>query len=297
MPTCVDAAAVLTIVEAAVGRCARDCITRKTLTFALLPPPHTTMSRISRAVFNLSRAAAPQLRRNAFLFAPRAFSTSLVARNSPAANFLDMVKSEHKLATSIENELAPDHEEFLSSSGFKLDFQDKQSNVTMYKTLESGEELRVFFDIDEVTDISFANPEFAEDAVEQNLEDEAYQYESTFANVKVLVSHPEKNTGIFFNLMLQSAEESFFVDYFNHKDDVAGFLDSVNKNGEFLTNFEYQGPRFSNLDDGLQVAVETYLQSLGVDLPLAEFIFAYSEIKEEQLYRDLLGDVAAYLQQ
>lgn len=247
-----------------------------------------------------SRAVAPQIAgRTPAILASRAFSSSVVRGNSVSA-LLDVVKSEHKVANSIENELSPDHTQYLKDSGFKVVQKEGESNVELSKTLESGEHLRVFFDIDEVTDVTFGSPEDAEaEAAGENeqFEDELYQYDSTFANVKVFVSNEEKNNGLFFNLMLQSSEEDFFVDYFNYKPDAAAFLKQVDDKGAFLGKFEYQGPRFSNLDESLQAAVETYLTAKGINSSLAEFIFGYSEVKEEDSYRSLLSNVSKYLSQ
>lgn len=232
--------------------------------------------------------------------AARSFSSSIIRANQTSAALLDVVKSEYKIANSIDNELAPDHVQYLNDSGFEVIHKNGESNVQLAKTLESGEKLTVFFDIDEVTDVSFGSPEAPEEedaASEEQLEDELYQYDSTFANVKVLVSNEANNNGLFFNLMLQSSEEEFFVDYFNYKPDVAAFLKQVEDKGTFLGNFEYQGPRFSNLDESLQASVEKYLNEKGIDSGLADFIFGYSEVKEEESYRDLLKDVSNYLKQ
>ncbi|KAF3985538.1 hypothetical protein FT663_05254 [Candidozyma haemuli var. vulneris] len=255
-----------------------------------------------RVVAQATRVAAPQMaRRLPTLAGPaRSFSSSIVRGNQSTAALLDVVKSEFKIANSIENELAPDHVEFLKESGFEVSQKQGESNVQLSKKLESGEKLTVFFDIDEVTDVSFGSPEVPEEeegAAEEQLDDELYQYDSTFANVKVLVSNESNNNGLFFNLMLQSSEEEFFVDYFNYKSDVSAFLNQVENKGTFLGNFEYQGPRFSNLDESLQASVEKYLNDKGIDSALADFIFGYSEVKEEESYRDLLKDVSSYLKE
>lgn len=256
------------------------------------------MSRFlsTRAIPQLLRLATPQIARKApIVLGSRGFA-STVARQNSTKDFLEVVKSEFKLANSVENELAPDHVEYLKESGFEVVQHQGESNVELSKTLETGEVLKVFFDIDEVTDVSFGAPEAAEEEdASEKFDEEIYQYESTFANVKVLISHPQNNNGLFFNLMLQSSEEEFFVDYFNYKPDTKAFLAQVEEKGTFLGKFEYQGPRFSNLDESLQTAVEKYLQDKGVNADLADFIFGYSEIKEEDSYRDLLEDVSKYL--
>lgn len=254
------------------------------------------MSRLfTRAAQTLTRIAVPQLSRSPLAY--RTFATSLACR-STRSDLLEVLRAECKLASSIANDLSPKEEEYLSENGFKINYKENESNVELVKTMSTGEEMRVFFDIDEVTDVTFPPPEFnPEDGTTQKLDDEAFLYESTFANVKVLVSNPQKNNGLFFNMLLQGADEEFFVDYFIYKPDVKQFLEQVENEGEFLSKFEYQGPRFSNLDEALQTTVEKYLSDIGVDLLMAQFVFAFSEVKEESSYRELLNNVATYLEQ
>lgn len=209
-----------------------------------------------------------------------------------------IVQSEYKVAMAVDNELEPEQEKFLAESGFSVAESEYDSNVELRKTLPSGEEIRVFFDIDEVSDVQLGASEFGlEEGAEEKeqFDEELDQFESTFANVKVFVSKPESNDGLFFNLMLQNSEEELFVDYFNYKPDAAKFLAQVKEQGTFLSASEYQGPQFSNLDESLQLAMENYLEEKGINEELADFIFAFSEVKEESAYRHLLGNVSKFL--
>lgn len=204
-----------------------------------------------------------------------------------------MVKSEYNVAASVDNDLDPTLTEYLENSGLEVKEPKGGANVELYKKLPSGEELRVFFDIDEVTDVEAGAPTPEDEEFDQDMLDLV----GSFASVKVLISNPEKNNGLFFNLLLQNLEEEFFVDYFNFKNDVSGFLGEVAKTGSFEGNFEYQGPRFSNLDESLQTSVEKYLDDKGVDKDLSNFIYGFSDVREEERYRELLSDVATYLKQ
>ncbi|GEQ69014.1 hypothetical protein JCM33374_g2684 [Metschnikowia sp. JCM 33374] len=258
------------------------------------------MSRfISRVAFtNVCRASLPQLARRAIPMATRSFSSAIVRGQNSTSQLAQIVKSEYKVAVVVDNELTPEHEQYLAESGFEISESKFDSNVELRKTLPSGEEVRVFFDIDEVSDIELSASEFgAEEGVEEKeqFDEELDQYESTFANVKVFVSKPESNDGLFFNLMLQNSEEELFVDYFNYKPDAAKFLAQIKDQGTFLASTEYQGPQFSNLDESLQLAMENYLEEKGINEQLADFIFAYSEVKEEASYRDLLANVSKFL--
>lgn len=248
---------------------------------------------VGRSVY---RQSASLLRTRSALFpAVRNLSSTLVARNT-TSELLEVVNSEYKVATAVENQLEPSKADYLKTSEFKTIEKPFGSNVQLYKQLSTGEELRVFFDIDEVSDVCFPNPELEQSEVAQeNFENEIEDYESSFANVKVLVSKPNSNDGLFFNLLLQDSEEGFLVDYFNYKNNVSDFLKQVENDGTFLSNFEYQGPRFSNLDDSLQVTMEKYLQEKGIDFELADFVFSYAEVKEENAYRQLLDNVSKFL--
>lgn len=226
----------------------------------------------------------------------RAFNSTPYFRNA-TKDLIEVVNSEFKVACAIENDLEPSKAEYLSKMKFETIDKPLGSNVQLYKKLPSGEELRVFFDIDEVSDVCFPSPEMEQsDVAEENFENEIEDYESSFANVKVLVSKPQSNDGLFFNLLLQDSSEGFLVDYFNYKLNVSDFLAQVEKEGAFMTSSEYQGPRFSNLDDSLQLTMEKYLQEKGIDFDLADFVFSYAEVKEENSYRQLLENVAKYLQ-
>lgn len=242
-----------------------------------------------QSVFQVSRKVA-------IPFTMRTLATTPVLR-SATKELKEVVDSEYKIACAIENELEPSKAEYLSKMQFETVEKPLGSNVQLFKKLASGEELRVFFDIDEVSDVCFPSPEMEQSEVaEENFENEIEDYESSFANVKVLVSKPNSNDGLFFNLLLQDSEEGFLVDYFNYKQNVSEFLTQVEKDGTFLSSSEYQGPRFSNLDDSLQITMEKYLQEKGIDFELADFVFSYAEVKEENSYRQLLDNVSKFLE-
>lgn len=225
-------------------------------------------------------------------FCARALSLSAPRYNAAAA-LLDVVRTEAKIANEVGNGLLKESEDFLASSGFNVAHNTGESTVVMAKKLELGEEVTVFFDIDEITDVAFGAPEVPEAEAEAAPEEEDF-YDPTFANIKVLVANPKSNDGLFFNLMLENSEEEFFVDYFNYKPDAQAFLKEAAE-GTFLKKSEYQGPRFSELDEALQTAVEAYLKQKGVASELADFIYDFSSVKEEESYRKMLGDVSGFL--
>lgn len=228
------------------------------------------------------------------------YSSSTSAVNSPANQLNEVLKSELKISSTIPNELDPLYQEYLTTTGFEVIEVEGQSNVQLKKTLDNGEVIRIFFDIDEVTDIPLNEDQFGEEegANEniEDIEDEVDSLDSLLCNVKVLIENPSKNNGLFLNLFLQGSESSFMIDFVNHQSDVSSFLQNdILAKGEFINKFKYQGPRFSDLDESVQTGFETYLDSKGVNDNLAEFIISFSEFKEEKEYRKWLSDLSSYL--
>lgn len=212
--------------------------------------------------------------------------------STPANQLKEVLKLELKISSSIPNELDPAYNDFLNNSGFKVIEADGKSNVQLLKETESGETIRVFFDIDEVTDIPISDPA----AEEVSMDEEIDSLDSMLCNVRVLVEKPSENNGLLINLFLQGSESSFLVDFVNYQDNTAQLLnEQILKNNEFVDKFKYQGPRFSDLDESLQTSFESYLESKGIDEELADFIISYSEFKEEKEYRVWLKSLAGFL--
>lgn len=203
-----------------------------------------------------------------------------------------LLKEEIEIVKEIPNELDNTFKDFISENKYEVKAEDGKSNVELTKVLENGEKLSVFFDIDEVTDIpvdEFTEPEQSE---EMDFDASMSNVDGLLCSVKVLISKPN-NEGLFLNLFLQASESSFLVDFISHKPDVSKFLGDIS-NGEFLDKVQYQGPRFTELDESIQVGFEQYLESIGVNDELADFILNYSELKEENEYRNWLSKIAGF---
>lgn len=205
----------------------------------------------------------------------------------------EVLRSELKISNTIPNELDSVTAEYLEKNQFDLIQTEGKSNVQLVKTLESGEVLRVFFDIDEVTDVPIQEEQMEG---EESINDEIESLDSLLCNVKVLIQKPSSKNGLFMNLFLQNSENSFLVDFVNFKSDAEEFLATQVNKGEFIDKFQYQGPRFSDLDESLQAAFENYLDAKGINEDLAEFIISYSEYKEEMEYRNWLSAITKYLE-
>lgn len=210
----------------------------------------------------------------------RYFSRSLVRPNSQLKQIL---KNELASSQSIPNKLSEIHENFIQDSSFKINATPGKSLVEMVKSV-NDQNISVVFDIDEITDLPI-DSEIFEDQELDDLEIDNY-----LSTVKILVSKPD-NSGIFLNLLFQG--DSFMIDYINSTDNAVELKQNL-LNGEFVDKVNYQGPRFSELDESLQLGFESWLNELGINDELANFIIGFSEIKEEDEYRKWLSDLSGF---
>ncbi|KAI3406516.1 MAM33 [Candida oxycetoniae] len=226
--------------------------------------------------------------------ATRSFHQSPISYDQSAESGLnEVLQSESKLIETVPNTLDATYEKYLKEKGFELISKPGTANVELVKTdPETGNIIHVYFDIDEVTDIPTEDLEALESG---DLEEEADSLDQILCNVKILIENQSKNTGLFLNLFLQNTESSFMIDFVNVQNDVAQFMKNINENNEFIDKFNYQGPKFGELDESLQTEFENYLVAKGVDNDLADFIVAYSDFKEENEYRLWVKAVSKFL--
>lgn len=199
-----------------------------------------------------------------------------------------VLEQETKILESIPNELDPSHTEFLQKSGFEVVETPGTAGVELIKKTKDGEIIHVYFDVEEVADI----PDQELDV--ETLDEEVESLDQIFSNIKVIIEDPVKNQGLFFNLLLQPTDEVFTVDFFNHQPNIKEFINKVKSDGEFVDKFSYQGPKFSELDEALQVEFENYLGDVGINAELSDFILGYSDVKEEAEYRNWLKSVNSF---
>ncbi|CUM63029.1 uncharacterized protein PRCAT00000591001 [Priceomyces carsonii] len=251
----------------------------------------TTVTNLRTRLVGGSRLIklSPVFATSAFTVAPR-FAYTTKASQTPENQLKEVLKSELKISNTIPNELDSIYSDYLNKSGFTVEETSGNSNVQLIKEA-NGEIVRVFFDIDEVTDIPIQD----EMAEQEDLNEEVDSLESMLCNVKILIENSTTGNGLLLNLFLQNSESSFLIDFAVYKPEVNAYLDNQVTRGEFLDKFQYQGPRFSDLDESLQATFESYLDSKGINNELAEFIISFSEFKEEKEYRKWLGDLAGFL--
>ncbi|CAK9442237.1 uncharacterized protein LODBEIA_P59800 [Lodderomyces beijingensis] len=251
----------------------------------------------------LALQASKQPRTTILSTAAKTFATSAIRslnqssirfnHTTPEAALDQVLKAESKLIETAPNELESTYQDFLSSNGFKLISKPGAANVELVKTdADTGNVIHVYFDIDEVTDIPTEDLEGLENG---DLEGEIDSLDSMLCNIKVLVENGKNNSGLFLSLFLQNTESSFMIDYVNVHNDVQKFLKTIQEQNEFVDKFNYQGPKFSDLDESLQTEFENYLVAKGIDSDLADFIVAYSDVKEEDEYRNWIKDVSKFL--
>ncbi|KAK6464318.1 mitochondrial acidic matrix protein [Scheffersomyces coipomensis] len=240
----------------------------------------------------------------------RNFQSSMVKFNAKE-DLTNVLQSELKVTNTIPNTLDSIYEGFLVENKWDLIEKDGQSVIELKKTLEDGKIIRVFFDIEQITDTPYSefdgeDGEFdGENGSSAELEENEHDFDQVrsevdeldklMCNVRVLIENPTSDTGVFFNLILHSLENSFIIDFVSNQPKASKFLQElVYAQGEFSDQLSYQGPRFSDLDESLQTQFETYLSSQGIDDQLAEFIVSYSEVKEEDEYRKWLSDLVTF---
>lgn len=213
--------------------------------------------------------------------------------STPDKELKNILKEEIEIVKQIPNDLDNSYKDYLTNNKIEIDAKEGSSNVELTKPLNNGEILKVFFDIDEVTDIPV--DELTDEDGEMkdvDFDEGMNSVDSLLCSIKVVVVKPN-DEALYMNLFLQSSESAFLVDFITPKTSGAEFLQQA-RQGDFLDKLQYQGPRFSELDESIQIGFENYLESIGVNHELADFILSFSELKEENEYRQWLGKVSSF---
>ena len=66
---------------------------------------------------------------------------------------------------------------------------------------------------------------------------------------------------------------------------------------EFESRSRYSGPPWQQLDEGLQLLMERYLEERGINTALAVFIPDYAELKEQKEYISWLKNLKSFVDQ
>ncbi|KAK9324802.1 mitochondrial glycoprotein [Lipomyces orientalis] len=190
--------------------------------------------------------------------------------------------------------------EILDAHGFELIELPDVDNVTLKKTTQDGTEILVKFvpsDVNSYTGESpYGEEEFSEEFEnEKELEEESEMdedFNEGYLPTKIYITKPGKGTVV---IDANSEPENLSIEQVTFFKDSAIAL-SDDAMAEQTRKSIYWGPPFQNLDHRLQDAYYNYLESVGLDGEIGEFICSYSKVKENHLYRKSLEDVKKFFE-
>lgn len=228
------------------------------------------LSRLLRLTPNLSRVCQSVPSRSMASVPKRGISYSAASQK-----LLRIVSSEfdHEQSNyAIDESFQP----FLEKAQFTLVENENSPLITLHK--EVGNQS--------------VNVTFLARTPDSSMEDEA-QYEGDqqqdFHDFQVAIQKTNSKNSILFECSTQQSEITILALTVTSK------LDKINPHNVYLTNKEYRGPEINTLDDKLQASLIDYLESLGVDDQMGNFIESYSLDKEQRLYMEWLGNFKQFL--
>jgi len=115
------------------------------------------------------------------------------------------------------------------------------------------------------------------------------------ANVNVLISRPSKKNSGALRINLVSDSGAFNVQSVTHLPS-ADLPEAQIADEPLSSEKMYSGPPFPQLDEDLQVLLESYLAERGVDTELAIFIPEYIDVKEQKEYLGWLKKVKDFVE-
>lgn len=183
---------------------------------------------------------------------------------------------EHEQSTyAIDDSFQP----FLIQSGFRLTENETTPQVTLQKTVEDRNI--------EVT--------FLARSPESQLDEEGNEVEQdentnpNFVDFQVSIQKPNHKSTMVIECSASQGEVNISGLMFT-KD-----LEKLDRSNIYMSAKEYRGPDFSTLDEKMQSSLVDYLDSLGIDDTLSQFIESYSLDKEQRLYMEWLGNLKNFL--
>lgn len=176
--------------------------------------------------------------------------------------------------------------EFIEKTKFQLSQKENSAIVQLTKK-HDDEIVRIFFDVEKVSNAAQQDQDFAEEETEEE------ELGTGFSNIYAVVE--KNNSGLLFELTLQNFSDAFVISSITPLENALKYVNDFAEKGVYYDDVTYQGPEFMNLDESLQVEFETYLQERGFNEELLEFIVFASEHKEEGEYRKWLGSVTDFV--
>lgn len=236
-----------------------------------------------------SCAAIPKVAGAAAVAHANFFSTSLGRRNEARTQLHDVLTQELKFEESDAFGLDESFKTYLANNKIEIVNTDGKVLAELVKTTAS-EKIHIYFDILRISQTSYQLKQMQEQVESSEyLEEEIADI--AFADVNVVVVKDGKATG--FDLSLSLIDSSFSVSAITNFEDAKLALDE-SPEASAVRDLKYSGPEFNNLAEELQEAINHYLHSRGIDSSLADFILAYSGVKENNEYLDWLANLKKF---
>ena len=232
----------------------------------------------------------------------RYFSNSSSCLEANNKSLVSIINSEIELEESDPESSNPLIKDFLAKSDFKLTSKEGTDRATLTKETDS-EIIEISFSVREVAELGL-NPEFGDEdgLVDENNENENdaeenddYMddpYDESFAELEIIISKKSDKTAIAYDVQFRLGETDFMINSLTPYKTAAEAISPLTNRNET----PYLGPAFSNLDNDLQISIESYLRSRGLDGELSEFLITFSEEKENSEYINWLKKLKAFYQ-
>lgn len=231
----------------------------------------------------IARTVVPRINATA------SFSTSLLRNNQATTQLHDILSNELKFEEGDAFGLDESFKTYLESNNIEIVNTDGKVLAELVKKTAT-ETIHIYFDILRITQTSYQLKQMQEQVEESEYLDQEIS-DAAFADVNVVVVKDNKATG--FDLSLSLIDSSFNVAAITNFSDASVAL-SDSPESAAQRDLKYSGPEFGNLAEELQEAINQYLHSRGIDQGLAEFILAYSGVKENNEYLDWLQNLKTF---
>ncbi|TDL18726.1 mitochondrial glyco protein [Rickenella mellea] len=222
----------------------------------------------------------------------RGFKVSSCARGEGASAADIALVSKLKEEIKYEKETAAEVgepefiKEFESHGTWKIHESPGQDEVTLTRTF-GNESIRVMFSI---SDIDGSQNDASEDEVTEN--EDGTPFGGYPIRCSVAITKPDGGA-LTFDTLLQ--EGAFVVDTIPYYSDSALGTD-LTAEADWKRRGLYIGPRYDQLDTGVQEEFEKYLEERGIGEGLAMFIPEYAEYKEQKEYLSWLKGVTKFIE-
>ena len=123
-------------------------------------------------------------------------------------------------------------------------------------------------------------------------EDETDAPETLPIGVSIVIENGSSEGAL--DISATSQDGAFFIDHVSHIPSKSLALDQ-SAEGDWKRRGLYGGPIFQDLDESLQETFHAYLEERGFDSGLSNFISCYVDEKEQNEYRNWLGNVKKFI--